>query len=118
MQGVLHYSNIEHQITMAYHHQPNRLTKRLNKMIGDILSMCVDVEHKMRDKVLPCATFAYNSAILETMQNTPFQLVQRRQPTTLLDALLPHAEDVKPNVDVQGYLQCAKELASLHEFIQ
>ena len=113
MQGVLHYSNTDHRRTTAYHPQTNGLTERLNKMMADMLSMYVDVEHKTWDEILPYVTFAYNTAIQETTQMTPFELVYGRQPTTMLDAMLPHVDDDDLNADVQGYLQRAEEARQL-----
>ncbi|XP_077557027.1 uncharacterized protein LOC144170873 [Haemaphysalis longicornis] len=78
-----------------------------------MLSMYVDVEHKTWDKVPPYVTFAYNTAIQETTQLTPFELVYGRRPTTMLNAMLPHVEDDDLNTDVQGYLQRAEEAHQL-----
>lgn len=113
MQGILRYSNTDHRRTTAYHPQTNGLTERLNKTIADMLSMYVDVEHKTWDEVLPYVTFAYNTAIQETTHMTPFELVYGRQPTTMLDAMLPHVEDDDLNADVQEYLQRAEEARQL-----
>lgn len=113
MQGILHYSNTDHRRTTAYHPQTNGLTERLNKTIADMLSMYVDVEHKTWDAILPYVTFAYNTAIQETTQMTPFELVYSRRPTTMLDAMLPHVEDDDLNADIQDYLQRAEEARQL-----
>ena len=113
MQGVLRYSNTDHRRTTAYHPQTNGLTERLNKTMADMLSMYVDVEHKTWDEILPYVTFAYNTAIQETTQMTPFELVYGRQATTMLDAMLPHVDDDDLNADVQGYLQRAEEARQL-----
>ncbi|XP_037564914.1 sulfotransferase 2A1 [Dermacentor silvarum] len=44
---------------------------------------------------------------------TPFELINGRQPTTVLDAMLPHVENDDLNADVQGYLQRAEEAGQL-----
>lgn len=40
------------------------------------------------DDILPCVTFAYNTAIQESTRFTPFHLVHSRDVTTTLDAML------------------------------
>lgn len=45
------------------HPQANRLTKRVYKIIGGMLSMYVDVEHRIRKTILPYVTFANNTAV-------------------------------------------------------
>ncbi|XP_077548424.1 uncharacterized protein LOC144161673 [Haemaphysalis longicornis] len=63
--------------------------------------------------MLPYVTFAYNTAIQETTQMTPFELAYGKRPTTMLDAMLPHVEDDDLNADVQGCLQRAEEARQL-----
>ncbi|XP_072144216.1 uncharacterized protein conv [Dermacentor andersoni] len=111
-QAILQYSQTSHRRTTAYHPQTNGLTERLNKTLADMLAMYVDVEHKTWDAVLPYVTFAYNTAVQETTQITPFKLVYGRNPTTTLDAMLPHVTD-EENVDVASYLQRAEEARQL-----
>ena len=93
MQEILRLSHTQHRRTTAYHPQTNGLTERLNKTLGDMLAMYVDIEHKTWDEILPYVTFAYNTAIQETTGYTPFHLVYGREPTTMLDAMLPHQPD-------------------------
>ncbi|KAM7287669.1 WAS/WASL-interacting protein family member 2-like [Ixodes scapularis] len=101
-QEILRLSHTNHLRNTAYHHQTNGLTERLNKTIADMISMHVDVDHKTWDEVLPYVTFAYNTAVQETTGVTPFQLVQGRKVTTMLDAMLPHepADDGSPDAQV------------------
>ncbi|XP_070377127.1 uncharacterized protein [Dermacentor albipictus] len=77
-----------------------------------MLAMYVDVEHKTWDAVLPYVTVAYNTAVQETAQITPFKLVYGRNPTTTLDAMLPHVTD-EENLDVATYLQHDEEVRQL-----
>ncbi|KAK8771367.1 hypothetical protein V5799_025390 [Amblyomma americanum] len=111
-QAILQYSQTSHRRTTAYHPQTNGLTERLNKTLADMLSMYVDVEHKTWDAVLPYVTSAYNTAVQETTQITPFKLVYGRNPTTTLDAMLPNVTD-EENLDVATYLQRAEEARQL-----
>lgn len=77
--------------------------------------MYVDLEHKTWDAILPYATFAYNTAVQETTQVTPFQLVYGRTVTTTLDAMLPVDDDNNP-YDVDDFLQRAEEARQLARF--
>lgn len=111
-QAILAYSQTNHRRTTAYHPQTNGLTERLNKTIADMLSMYVDVEHKTWDAILPYVTFAYNTAVQETTQISPYKLVYGRSPATTLDAMLPNVTD-EENLDVSEYLQRAEEARQL-----
>ncbi|XP_070386815.1 uncharacterized protein [Dermacentor albipictus] len=77
-----------------------------------MLAMYVDVEHKTWDAALPYVTFAYNTAVQETTQITPFKLVYGRHRTTTPDAMLPRVCD-EENLDVATYLQRAEEARQL-----
>lgn len=79
--------------------------------------MYVDVRHKTWDQVLPYVTFAYNTAIQETTQFTPFRLVYGREVQTMLDAMLPHDCDALLTADavqLTQYAEEARQLARLH----
>ncbi|KAK8777518.1 hypothetical protein V5799_029140 [Amblyomma americanum] len=111
-QAILRYSQTSHRRTTAYHPQTNGLTERLNKTIADMLAMYVDAEHTTWDVILPYVVFAYNTAVQETTQMTPFRLVHGRDATTTLDAMLPNITE-EENVDVAAYLQRAEEARRL-----
>lgn len=111
-QAILQHSHTSHRRTTAYHPQTNGLTERLNKTIADMLSMYVDAEHKTWDVILPYVVFAYNTAVQETTQMTPFSLVHGREATTTLDAMLPDVTD-ESNLDVAAYLQRAEQARRL-----
>lgn len=89
-QEILRLSHTEHHRTSAYHLQTSRLMERRNRNIADMITMCVDVEHKTWDELLPYVIFAYDIAIRKTTAMTPFQLVYGREVTTMLGAMLPH----------------------------
>ncbi|WP_316399454.1 DDE-type integrase/transposase/recombinase [Bradyrhizobium sp. 33ap4] len=113
MQEILRLSHTQHRRTTAYHPQTNGLTERLNKTIGDMLAMYVDIEHKTWDEILPYVTFAYNTAIQETTGYTPFHLVYGREPTTMLDAMLPHQPDPEIDLDAIRISERAEEARQL-----
>ncbi|UYV83583.1 hypothetical protein LAZ67_23001537 [Cordylochernes scorpioides] len=84
---------ISHLFTTAYHPQTNGLTERLNKTLGDMLSMYVDAEQRDCDSVLPYVIFAYNMAQQGSTRFSPFFLVHGREAETLLDVLLPYEDE-------------------------
>ncbi|UYV72292.1 K02A2.6-like [Cordylochernes scorpioides] len=106
-----------HRFTSAYHPQTNGLTERLNKTLGDMLSMYVDVEQRNWDSVLPYVTFAYNTAKQETTGFSPFYLVHGRDVETPLDTILTYREEA----NLEDYVEClvtnaedARQLARLN----
>src|SRR5690606_5988247 len=63
-----------HRTSTAYHLQTNGLTERLNHTLTDIISLYVSPDHSNWDRVLPFATYAYNTSRQPTHGYTPFQL--------------------------------------------
>lgn len=113
MQCLMRMTHTDHRKTTAYHPQSNGLTERLNRTLADMLSMYVDVEHKMWDEILPYVTFAYNTAVQETTRATPLQLVYYgRAVTTTLDAMLS-IDDYDYPPDLGDFLQRAEEARQL-----
>ncbi|UYV72850.1 hypothetical protein LAZ67_10000987, partial [Cordylochernes scorpioides] len=108
---------ISHLFTTAYHPQTNGLTERLNKTLGDMLSMYVDAEQGDWDSVLPYVIFAYNTAQQGSTRFSPFFLVHGREVETLLDVLLPY-EDETSDHDFGGQMvtkaEEARQLARIH----
>ncbi|UYV63748.1 hypothetical protein LAZ67_2005487, partial [Cordylochernes scorpioides] len=108
---------ISHLFTTAYHPQTNGLTERLNKTLGDMLSMYVDAEQRDWDSVLPYVIFAYNTAQQGSTRFSPFFLVHGREAETLLDVLLPY-EDETSDHDFGGQMvtkaEEARQLARIH----
>lgn len=113
LQQVAKLTHTNHRKTTAYHPQTNGLTERLNKTLADMLSMYVDVEHKTWDEILPYVTFAYNTAVQETTELTPFELIYGRRVTTPLDAMLPVDQDTSGNDSVDDFVQKAEEARQL-----
>lgn len=92
--------------------------ERLNKTMADMLSMYVDVEHNTWDEIVYNVTFAYNTAFQEATRMTLFKFVYGKQPTTIIDAVLPLVKDDKLMACVQGYLIQVEGTCSLLTFIQ
>ncbi|KAK8765585.1 hypothetical protein V5799_031806 [Amblyomma americanum] len=110
---ILRHSHTDHRKTTSYHPQRNGLTERLNKTLGDMLSMYVVVQHRTWDDVLPYVIFAYNTAVEETTNIPPFRVVYGRDMTTMLDVMLPHVDDIDPNADLHTILHFAEEARQL-----
>lgn len=109
-------THTSHRQTTAYHPQTNGLTERLNRTLADMLSIYVDIEHRTWDKILPYATFAYNTAVQETTRITLFQLVFGRTVTTPLDAMLPVDVNSDNDHDVSDFTQRAEEARQLARY--
>lgn len=113
LQQVVTLTHTDHRRTTAYHPQTNGLTERLNRTLADMLSMYIDVEHKTWDEILPYVTFAYNTAVQETTEFTPFELVYGRRVTTPLDAMLPVDHGTTRNDTTEEFVEKAEEARQL-----
>jgi len=81
------------ETSSPYHPQTNGQVERLNRTLTDMLSMYVDHGHAHWDEPLPYVTFAYNTAVQESTQHSPYYLVHGREPRLPLDVSL----GVEPN---------------------
>ncbi|UYV72561.1 hypothetical protein LAZ67_9003705, partial [Cordylochernes scorpioides] len=102
-----------HRFTSAYHPQTNGLTERLNKTLGDMLSMYVDVDQRNWDSVLPYVTFAYNTAKQETTGFSPFYLVHGRDVETPLDTIPTYREEANLEDYVESLVTNAEDARQL-----
>ncbi|UYV69302.1 K02A2.6-like [Cordylochernes scorpioides] len=102
-----------HRFTSAYHPQTNGLTERLNKTLGDMLSMYVDVDQRNWDSVLPYVTFAYNTAKQETTGFSFFYLVHGRDVETPLDTILTYREEANLEDYVESLVTNAEDARQL-----
>ena len=62
--------------------------ERINEVIMQIIAMYVAADHKNWDTYLPSATFAYNTSLSETTDNTPFFLTYGHEPVKLPNVAL------------------------------
>ena len=62
--------------------------ERINEVIMQIIAMYVAADHKNWDTYLPSATFAYNTSLSETTNNTPFFLTCGHEPVKLPNVAL------------------------------
>lgn len=95
---------------MGYHPQTNGLTKCFKKTIAVMLGMYVDIENNTWDEVLSYVTLRtkQRSSKQHRYAHNTFDLVYRRRPNTVLDAMLAHVKKAGLNGDIQGYLRCAE----------
>lgn len=93
VEALLRVYRIDHRLTSPYHPQTNGLTERFNHTLAAMLSMYISDNHSNWDIILPFVTFAYNTSVQSTTRFSPFYLVYGREPSTILDAVLPYPEN-------------------------
>ena len=82
--------NIHKIITSRHHPQCDGFAERINGVIMQIITVYVASDHKDWDTYLPSATYACNTSLSETTDDTPFFLTYDREPVKFTDvALLP-----------------------------
>ncbi|UYV72118.1 hypothetical protein LAZ67_9001871, partial [Cordylochernes scorpioides] len=113
IQEINNLCGTAHRFTSAYQPQTNGLTERLNKTLGDMLSMYVDVDQRNWDSVLPYVTFAYNTAKQETTGFSPFYLVHGRDVETPLDTILTYREEANLDDYVESLVTNAEDARQL-----
>ena len=80
--------NIHKDFTWSYHPQGDGFVERINEVITQIIAMYVAADHRNWDTYLPSATFAYNTSLSETTDNTPFFLTYGHEPVKLPNVAL------------------------------
>lgn len=90
---ILNYLGSENRFTTAYHPQTNGLTERFNKTLAGMLSKYTNTAHTDWDEYIPHVVFAYNTAVQDTTQMTPFKLLYGRSP------ILPSEAQVSNNIE-------------------
>lgn len=77
--------------------QTDDFTEIMNRIIGNYLRCYSTFCQENWDKLLSSAEFAYNSAHVDSMRISPFELDLNWQPKTPLDVLMTHSAE---NVDI------------------
>lgn len=113
IEALLKACRIVHRTTTAYHPQTNGLTERFNRTLGDMLAMYVSYDHSNWDMILPFVTYAYNTAKQATTGFSPFFLVYGREPSCLLDTILPYSPDVSEALSISDVTRRAEECRQL-----
>ena len=91
-----------------YHPEGNGLVERMNKTIKQILTMYVNASHSNWDTHLQAAVSAYNTAIQDSIQCSPYEVVFGRKPSILADIVLSRPVQVDPKPLAQ-YLSDIKQ---------
>jgi hypothetical protein len=68
----------------AYYPQANKLTKRVNHILEDMLSACALQYEGSSNKSIPYAEFSYNDSYQESLKMTPLEVLYGRRCLTLL----------------------------------
>ena len=75
---------IRHSFSTPYHPQANGSVERLNRFLGESLSKMVASHQRDWYDHLFAAQFAHNTAYHETMEDTPYRIVFKDSPRTML----------------------------------
>ena len=75
---------LKHVTTTAYHPQTNGQTERYNQTLAIRLRIFTDQHNKDWDRLIQPLTYAYNSQVHRTTNETPFSLVLTRQPPDII----------------------------------
>lgn len=89
MDGVFAIMGIKHIPTTPYQPQSNAQVERNHRTAKRIISTYIASNHKDWTDILPFATFAYNTAVHETLQMSPFFMLFLRELTISVDLTLP-----------------------------
>ena len=96
--------------TASYRPQGNAIAERVNKTLTGILAMFVSEHQKDWDYLLPFAVFAYNTSVHDGIKETPYYVMNLRDPNSPLPLL--RDEDIKiPNESVSNYTRRKTQLS-------
>lgn len=89
--------------TTPYHHSVNGMPERLHRFIGQALQAYVNTHHSNWDQFLAPLAFAYRTAVVDGVGDTPFFLLHGRDPRLPTDLLyappeLPQSSQAKEAV--------------------
>lgn len=79
---------IIHSKATPYHPETNGLCERFNKTLKHVLTKALDGKTKGKwDRYLCGATWYYNTSVHDTISNTPYFMVFKREPTLKVDRM-------------------------------
>eukprot|EP00118_Oscarella_pearsei_P017462 m.173105 g.173105 ORF g.173105 m.173105 type:complete len:319 (+) comp39090_c0_seq1:2571-3527(+) len=100
---------IRRSSSTPYHPQANGAVERINRFLGDAIAKLMNENQRNWPDLLYAVQFAHNSAIHEFIGETPYRIIFKESPRTLVDAaadaLLPTA---KPTLPPREYVQNAE----------
>ncbi|KAK8777721.1 hypothetical protein V5799_020936 [Amblyomma americanum] len=105
--------HIVHRTTTAYHPQTNGLTERFNRTLGDMIAMYIHSDSSNWDQVLPFVTYAYNTSSQTTTGFSPFFLLFGREPSCMLDTILPYNPDSSEYASLSDITRHAEQCRQL-----
>jgi hypothetical protein len=70
--------------SLAYHHQTDGQTERVNQILEDMLRACTLKDNQSWDKYLPYVEFSYNNSYQESIKMAPFKFLYGRKCRTPL----------------------------------
>lgn len=114
MEALLAECHVVHRKSTSYHPQTNGLTERFNRTLGDMIAMYVSSDHSNLDLVLSFVTYAYNTATQAITGFSPFFLLYGREPSCILDTVLPYRPDASeyaPLSDIARHAEECRQLA-------
>ena len=101
--------NTDANHTTAYHPQANGQTERVNAVVKRMLAAYIDEFHPNWNELSPLVTFAYNSAKLDTIEMSPYELLYGRKPLLPQDIMMASLEHTAVDpVVTDGYIRLMK----------
>ncbi|EGT57862.1 hypothetical protein CAEBREN_22792 [Caenorhabditis brenneri] len=79
---------LEHHFSIPHHSRGNGATERTFRTFHSMVGKYINCKHDNWDTILPCVTFAYNSAVHSTTGESPFYLMFGRDPVFTIDRML------------------------------
>ncbi|EFO88192.1 hypothetical protein CRE_06930 [Caenorhabditis remanei] len=95
--------SIGHHLAIPHHSRGNGATERTFRTFHQMTSKYVNPTHTNWDTILPCVTFAYNTAVHSTTGETPFYLMFGRDPTFVIDKILDPSPSGFTDEDVRDW---------------
>ena len=93
---------IKRRRTTPHHPQSNGIPERFHDTMKTMLKIWCNEEQDNWDEYLPYVLFAYNTSYHTLLQETPFFLVNGRDPKLLSDIIVNKSEDEYSDVHVYG----------------
>lgn len=93
------------RMSSAKHPQTDGASEVMNRMLENYIRCFCNYEQDDWDLFLPCAEFAYNSAVSEDLRLCPFEVDLDWKPKGPLDMLLGTSTALEPLSDFRNHLQ-------------
>ncbi|EGT58555.1 hypothetical protein CAEBREN_19686 [Caenorhabditis brenneri] len=99
---------LEHHFSIPHHSRGNGATERTFRTFHSMVAKYINSKHDNWDTILPCVTFAYNSAVHSTTGESPFYLMFGRDPVFTIDRMLndPPSDDGDDSAYTGNWREC------------